>query len=60
MLGCVISQEFRIGAVVSLVSVSMFLRLCVTRSHQQRLPAHFCGIARVGAHDRIRKSRNTG
>ena len=60
ILGCVISQEFRVGAVVSLVSVSMFLRLCVTRSHQQRLSAHFYGIARVGAHDQIRKSRNTG
>ena len=59
-LGCVISQEFRVGAIVSLVPISMFLRLCVTRSHQQLLSAHFCGIARVGAHDQIRKSRNTG
>ena len=54
ILGCVILQEFRVGAVVSLVSVSMFLRLCVTRSHQQRLSAHFCGIGRVGADDQIR------
>ena len=31
-----------------------FFRLCVTRSHQQRLSAHFCGIGRVGADDQIR------